>query len=130
MIRYRPSYLGTLFVLLLLSCATRQEERIRNGRAYAEQELQEALAGMQQSNVADGKTMIITDSVTAVQIAEPVLFSIYGKDNITLQQPYEIYLIDHYWVISGTLPEEKVGGVFLFILDANDGKIMRITHGK
>ncbi|MEZ5014954.1 MAG: NTF2 fold immunity protein [Chitinophagales bacterium] len=85
---------------------------------------------MQQSNVADGKTMIITDSVTAVQIAEPVLFSIYGKDNITLQQPYEIYLIDHYWVISGTLPEEKVGGVFLFILDANDGKIMRITHGK
>ena len=100
------------------------------GKSYAEQELKSALAGNSQHNVINSKTILIKDSVTAISIAEPILFSIYGKDNITKQQPYENYLIDNYWVISGTLPKNYLGGTFLIIIDARDCKIVRITHGK
>ena len=100
------------------------------GKSYAEQELKSALADKSQHNVIDSKTIIIKDSETAISIAEPILFSIYGKDNITKQQPYENYFIDNYWVISGTLPKKYLGGTFLIIIDARDCKIVRITHGK
>ena len=59
-----------------------------------------------------------------------MLFSIYGKDNIIKQSPYEIYFIDNYWVIGGTLPKEYLGGTFLIIIDSRNCKIIRITHGK
>jgi len=68
--------------------------------------------------------------LTAISVAEPILFSIYGKDNITKQRPYEIYFIDNYWVIAGTLPKGYLGGTFLIIIDSKDSEIIRITHGK
>jgi hypothetical protein len=63
-------------------------------------------------------------------MVEPILFSIYGKDNIITQRPYEIYPIENYWVITGTLPNGMLGGTFLIITDARDGKIIKLTHGK
>lgn len=74
--------------------------------------------------------MLISDSITAVQVAEPILFKVYGKANITNEQPYETYLINHYWVIIGTLPKGWLGGTFLLVLDAQDGRIIKLTHGK
>jgi hypothetical protein len=121
--------LFTLLVITLTACGQTKIDRTMLGKSNAEQELKSALAGNSQHNVI-GKTIIIKDSVTAISIAEPILFSIYGKDNITKQQPYENYLIDNYWVISGTLPKKALGGTFLIIIDARDSKIVRITHGK
>jgi hypothetical protein len=101
-----------------------------HGKSYAEQELKLALADNPMHNVIDSKSIIIEDSVTAISIAEVILFSIYGKDNITKQRPYENYLIDNYWVISGTLPKNYLGGTFLIIIDSRNNRIVRITHGK
>ena len=100
------------------------------GKSYAEKELQSALTDKSQHNVINAKTVIIKDSVTAINVAEPILFSIYGKDNITKQRPYEIYFIDNYWLIGGTLPKESKGGTFLIIIDSRDCRIIKITHGK
>ncbi|WP_410779748.1 NTF2 fold immunity protein [Hymenobacter negativus] len=61
---------------------------------------------------------------------EPVLFRIYGRENIVKQRPYERYLIDHYWVVSGTLPEDWVGGTFMIIMDARNSQVIRLTHGR
>jgi hypothetical protein len=80
-------------------------------------------------NVIDNRTLIIKDSEMAIQIVEPILFSIYGKNNIVKQKPYKINLVDEYWVVSGTLHSEH-GGVFLIIIDARNSKVIRITHGK
>lgn len=73
---------------------------------------------------------VIRDRQTAVTIAESILFKIYGKERIIKERPYEIYLINHYWVISGTLEKGAVGGCFLIIFSANDGQILRIAHYK
>jgi NTF2 fold immunity protein len=130
MIHIKVIYFFTLFTFTLTACGQTKGDRTILGKSYADKELKSALTDKSQHNVIDNKTVIIKDSVTALNVAEPILFSIYGKDNITKQRPYEIYLIDNYWVIGGTLPKEYLGGTFLIIIDSRDCKIIRITHRK
>ncbi len=123
-------YLLTLLTSTLTACGQTKGDRTILGKSYAEQELKSALTDKTQHNVIDNRNIIIKDSLTATNIAEPILFGIYGKDNITKQRPYEIYFIDNYWLITGTLPSGWKGGTFLIIIDSRDSKVVRITHGK
>lgn len=119
-----------LLAFTLAACGQPNNNRTILGKSYAERELQSALADKSQHNVIDSKTVIIKDSITALSIVEPILYSIYGKDNIVKQRPYEIYFIDNYWLIIGTLPKETLGGTFLIIIDSRDCRIIKVTHGK
>lgn len=130
MTNIKAIYFLTLLTFSLIACGQTKVDRTMLGKSYAEQELKSALTDKSQHNVIDNKTAIIKDSLTAINVAEPILFSIYGKNNIAKQRPYEIYFIDNYWVIGGTLPKEYLGGTFLIIIDSRDCKIIRITHGK
>lgn len=123
-------YFLTFLTLTLIACGQTKNDRAILGKAYAEQELKFALSDKSQHNFIVGKEIIIKDSLTAISIAESIIFSIYGKDNIIKQRPYEIYLIDKYWIISGTLPKDYKGGTFLIIIDSRDSRIVKITHGK
>lgn len=107
-----------------------QNDRSLLGKSFAESELKLALSKESQHNVIDNNNVIIKDSLTAVKIVEPILFSIYGKENIESQKPYETYLIENYWIITGTLPKGMKGGTFLIIIDARNSKILKITHSK
>lgn len=118
-----------LFLTLNSFGQTNKESKLL-GKKYAEEELKIALNNKKEHNLIDNKALIIKDSITAIKVAEPILFSIYGEENIVMQKPYEIYLIDNYWVISGVLPEDYVGGNFLIIIDGRNSKVIRITHGK
>jgi hypothetical protein len=73
---------------------------------------------------------LIKDKETAIAIAEPILFKIYGKENIINERPYESYLINGYWYISGTLPKGWHGGVFEIIISSKDGQVIKLIHGK
>ena len=97
---------------------------------YAEKELKLALTDKTIHNVIGNNNIILKDSLTAIKIIEPILFSIYGKDNITEQRPYSVYFIDNYWVINGTMKKVHPGGVFSIIIDARNCQVIRITHGK
>ena len=79
---------------------------------------------------AIGKDEIITDEKTTISIAEPLLFSVYGKENIIKQRPYKIGKVQNYWVVSGSLPKPQIGGVFEMIIDSKNGEIIRLTHGE
>jgi len=126
----------TTYILALLAAfalpayAQTNNDHAILGRSYAEKALNSILRGEARHNVIDSIKHLIKDSVTAVHVAEPILFEIYGKDHIIGERPYEVYLIDNYWVLSGTLPRTYVGGTFLIIIDSRDCKILRITHGK
>lgn len=130
MTKMKGIYLLILLTMSLISCEQKKSNRIILGKSYAEQELNLALSDSFSHNVIDNKIVIIKDSLTAIKIAEPILFSIYGKDNISNQSPYETYFIDNYWVIIGTLPNGWKGGTFLIIIDSRDCRIIKITHGK
>ncbi len=114
----------------LSSCGQTQTDKLKLGETYARKELKIALSGKSIHNVIDSKALIIKNKETAIKVVEPILFDIYGEDNIKRQRPYEAYLIDSYWIISGTLPEGYNGGTFLIIVDATNSKVIRLTHGK
>jgi hypothetical protein len=42
----------------------------------------------------------------------------------------EIYLINTYWLIAGTVPKEYLGGIFLIIIESRNYKIIKMTHRK
>ena len=122
-------YLSILLLAISINACS-QNNRTELGKNHAEKELKLALSKESQHNVIDNKNVIIKDSSTAIKVVEPILFSIYRKENIESQKPYECYLIENYWVIAGTLPKKMVGGTFLIIIDARNSKVLKITHGK
>ena len=120
----------TLFFLTFVSCDKVHRKRIELGEVHAKNELKIALSDTTIHNVINLKAQIIKDKETAISVTEPILFHTYKKENIIKQRPYEVYLIDDYWIVSGTLPEGSLGGTFLIILDARNSRIIRLTHGK
>ena len=128
-------YLKFLFGLsgltfCLTSCGQTNSDRIILGKEYAKNELTSTLKDSKTNNVINNKTVILKDSSTAVAVAEPILFGIYGEKNINEQKPYEIYHIDNYWVLTGTLPKGWKGGTFLIIMDDRNCRVLKIIHGK
>lgn len=115
-----------LFVLFMFSCTKNPEIfKENNDLKHAESELKNALIN---NEILPDK--VIPDSQTAVDVAENFLFNIYGKENIIQQRPYNLNLIDDYYIIEGTLPKNTLGGTFLIIINSKDGKIIKLTHGK
>ena|SRR5580700_6302876 len=115
-----------LILLAQISCSQNQHEKL--GIENAKKELKTALTDtIQKQILAD---TIIKDEETAIAVSEPILFKIYGKDNIIKQKPYEIYFIDGYWILNGTLPVNSFGGGFIIILKASNGQVVRLAHYK
>lgn len=119
-------FLLPLIVCLSL-CSYGQNSRLVMGKENAKQAVEKALNDKTYKPFYD---TLIKDDETAIGIAEPILFKIYGKKNIISEKPYECYLIEGYWYICGTLPKGWVGGVFEIIISSKDGKVLRLTHGK
>ena len=85
---------------------------------------------------------IIKTEIAAINVAENILFKVYGESKIKNERPYNIVLIDNKtWVISGSLNKsyiesflyrnfQKYGGSFEIILDASTGKTIKLIHYK
>ncbi len=81
--------------------------------------------------VYNKKEGVVPSPQVAVEIAEIVLFHIYGKDQIECQQPYNVSLVNkNMWNISGRLKKGYEGGCFHITIDKRDGRILQISHGK
>lgn len=96
------------------------------GEHYAKLEIKKTL----KSHERPFYDTLINSKETAVAVTEPILFKFYGKDNIISERPYELYLLDGYWFITGTLPKGQDGGVFEIILNARNGQVIKLMHGK
>ncbi|MCS3869649.1 hypothetical protein J3D55_002565 [Chryseobacterium ginsenosidimutans] len=101
-----------------------------SGKEYAEKTLNEVLTTNKEHNVIQPNNVIIETPETAIRVAEPILFGIYGEKNITEQRPYKVSDFKDYYVIEGTLDRHSMGGTFLIIIKKNNGEIIKITHGK
>jgi hypothetical protein len=55
---------------------------------------------------------------------------IYGRDEIEKEKPYKTVLRDGIWYVSGSLPAGYVGGVAEAEIAKDDGRILRVSHGK
>lgn len=72
----------------------------------------------------------IPDEETAIKVAVAVWSPIYGKEQIDKEKPYKATLKDGIWYVSGSLPEGWLGGVAEAEIAKDDGRIIRISHGK
>ena len=78
----------------------------------------------------------VADAETAIKIAVAVWEPIYGRENIALQKPYKARLVGDVWIVEGSLPESPsgrvlvLGGVALAEISKDDGRVLRVSHGK
>jgi len=80
------------------------------------------------TNLLRGK-ILINNIEELISFAEPLLFKIYGKENIISERPYEIYLFGDNWMMMGTLPESWLGGTFSIAINRKTCEVLGITHG-
>ena len=101
-------------------------------REYAISKLQNALENSRTipESEINYSAKPIPDSKSAVNVAEKILFKVYGKEDIKEQRPYNLVFQNGYWILNGTRPEPVIGGAFLIIMNSKDGKIIELIHGK
>jgi len=99
------------------------------GKDFAKKEIRKFTSDSSQYNVTN-KGLLLKDKKSTIAFIEPFLFEEYGKETILDQRPYEIYLIDNYWWVKGTMSKEAVGGTFKIIVNAIDKEIIYINHQK
>ena len=79
---------------------------------------------------AKPKDGFVPDAATAIKIALAVWEPIYGAGEIAQQKPYRAYLKDEVWIVTGTLPDDMVGGVAYAEIRKKDGCIITVSHGE
>ena len=72
----------------------------------------------------------VPDSKTAVKIAVAVWEPIYGEEQIAKEKPYRATLAGGVWTIKGSVPASMPGGVAVAEIAKDDGRILRVSHGK
>ena len=122
-----PVLASVLWGLSLPCCGQKASSRSTMGEAYARQQVQRVTKAAPE--LPFYKPLLPT-RVVAIAVAEPLLFSIYGKENIIRQRPYEAYLINGFWYLAGTLPQDMDGGTFELVVEAKNGRVVELTHGK
>ena len=89
------------------------------------------LADGEVKHSAKPKDGFVPDAQTAIAIAVAVWNPIYGKDNIEKEKPYSAKLTNGVWIVEGSLPKPMtVGGWAIAEISKEDGKILRVSHGK
>ena len=124
-------YLGMkyLFVcLVLLPLLSNAQQLTKTELADARAMIKSALTDKTHKQILVDK--VIGDKETAIAVAEPILFKIYGKNQILSEKPYSVSLVDGYWILGGTLPKGYIGGTFLIILSEKDGRVIKLIHTK
>ena len=72
----------------------------------------------------------VPDEQTAIAIAVAVWTPIYGKEKIENEKPYKARLKNEVWTVTGSLPPNTDGGVAEIEIAKDDGRILRVIHGK
>ncbi len=72
----------------------------------------------------------VASAETAIRIALAVWEPIYGKEKIERQAPYRAELNGDVWTVRGSLGHDGPGGVALVEIAKEDGRILRVSHGK
>ena len=80
------------------------------------------------SNECLGK---ISGKADAVKKAETVFIKIYGKQ-VKKERPYQIFYDEEaeVWLVQGSLPSNKHGGVANIIIENDTGKVLAVWHEK
>jgi len=97
------------------------------GEAHARQQVQQVTKTSPQAPLLKP---LLAPKVLAIATMEPLLYSLYGQAQIRQERPCEVYLINGFWYLAGTLPKDRDGGTFEVVVEAQNGRVWQITHSK
>ncbi len=126
-----------LFMVLFVSCHCRQKDSIQTVEEepefiYLGERTKEEIKG--QYWIDNGRRTVfirgghvIPNAKTAVEVAKPILYNEFGKENIDDDLPFRVELInDSIWVLYGTLPPNSLGGTFHMTMLKWNGQVIAI----
>lgn len=75
---------------------------------------------------------IIPDAKTAAKVGISILSSMYGKENIEIEKPFEVELAnDSVWYVRGSHSlVYPVGGHSMIAIQKMDGKVLNLNYAK
>ena len=76
------------------------------------------------------KPGFIPDEKTEIKVAEAILSSIYGDQQIISKRPFHARLQNGVWTVAGSLPSGMEGGVATIRIDQHTGAVLSYIHGK
>jgi hypothetical protein len=120
---FRMVATGAVVVIYLFGC---NQERTILGESAARSRLYSVLSDTIKNRTIEGG--LLSNQESAIGVAEPIVFKLFGEDKIKSQRPYEVYQIDGYWVIKGTISSSKDGGTFNIILNTSDARVIKVWH--
>ena len=111
----------TIFIVLILIglfCfhqLTKSHLDARQAEFYLHQLLETREDGVRNETLISKQTAII--------IASLILSEKYGKWHAFLYKPFDIYLFNNYWFVSGTISKSKSDNRFILIINQYTGEI-------
>ena len=125
-INLKRNYLILMFLIIPLF--GHAQERIELGYEWATSYKEKYVGGSVAESIR--KNGLVPDKETAIKIAVSNWTPIYGKEQIEFESPYFAYLVDDYWVVTGSLPTGYKGGTAKAIISKFTGEIVHVTHYK
>ena len=141
--------IGILFLLLMFTCCKKTQiskSEISESKVFIdtndvynkkyrtfigkleEKELYKLLKDSTQKHFHE--RILINNEKELVELVEPILFRIYGKNEILNERPYDYYRFGDFWILTGTLPKQSLGGTFNIKINRKTCQIINISHGK
>jgi len=117
-----------LYKLLKDSTQRHFHERILTNNEEEEKELYKLLKDSMKKHFHE--RILINNEKELVELVEPILFRIYGKNEILNERPYDYYRFGDFWILTGTLPKQSLGGTFNIKINRKTCQIINISHGK
>lgn len=68
----------------------------------------------------------IGDGKTAIRVAREVWSEAFGPEQTLQQAPFRAYRRNHLWVVSGTAVAGRLGEGYQFVIQADDGQVVRV----
>lgn len=137
----RTTYIFIMAFLLLMSlcyCGQHDCSQIKENPEYVYlgERTNEKIMG--QYWIDDGRRTVfisgghvIPNAKIAVEVAKPILYNAFGKEEIERDLPFRVELInDSIWFLSGTLPEKTLGGTFHMSMLKWNGQVIAIWGEK
>jgi hypothetical protein len=93
---------------------------------WAKQQVQNALQRAP-PNVLSSMEAVRTED-TAAQIHAAVAGGAFGREAVEKQRPYRPIRVGEFWVVTGSLPPNTVGGTAVSIIRASNGETLRLFH--
>jgi hypothetical protein len=73
----------------------------------------------------------VPDQRTALRVAEAILTSVYGEQQIAKEHPLKIAQVDgDVWLVWGTLSPRYLGGTAVIKIAKRTGEVLFLSHGQ